>query len=54
MFLMFYSKVLPPSLRSLNYMQVDAELIQWKRGLGYVEQFEGARQGQTCRRGKRG
>jgi hypothetical protein len=29
-------------LRALNYMQVDAELIQRKRGLGCVGHFEGA------------
>jgi hypothetical protein len=42
MFLMFYSNILPQTLRSLNYMQVDAELIQWKRGLDCVGWFEGA------------
>jgi hypothetical protein len=40
--LMFYSNILPPLLRSLNDMQVDAELIQLKRGLGCVGWFEGA------------
>jgi len=38
----YYSNILPQTLRSLNYMQVDAELIQRKRGLGCVGQFEGA------------
>ena len=30
MFLVFYSNILPETQRSLNYVQVDAELIQWK------------------------
>jgi hypothetical protein len=42
MFLIFYISILPQMLRALNYMQVDAELIQRKRGLGCVGQFEGA------------
>jgi len=39
MFLVFYSNILPQTLRSLNYMQVDAELIQQKRGLVCVGWF---------------
>jgi hypothetical protein len=39
---MFYSNILPQTWHSLNYMQVDAELIQRKRGLGCMGQFEGA------------
>lgn len=42
MFLVFYSNILPQTLRSLNHVQVDAEVIQQKRGLGCVGWFEGA------------